>query len=61
VRLEDELSTGDCKGNFKFKVRTMEPLEAGSGFYLPSGAEIRAHVSRVEPASVTGAQSCGGV
>jgi len=48
------LSTGDCKGNFKFKVRTMEPLEAGSGFYLPSGAEIRAHVSRVEPASVTG-------
>jgi Mor family transcriptional regulator len=54
VRLEDELSTGDCKSNFKFKVRTMEPLEAGSGFYLPSGAEIRAHISRVEPASVTG-------
>jgi hypothetical protein len=54
VRLEDELSTGDCKSNFKFKVRTMEPLEAGSGFYLPSGAEIRAHVSRVEPANITG-------
>src|SRR5215470_11254307 len=54
VRLEDELSTGDCKSNFKFKLRTMEPLEAGSGFYLPSGAEIRAHVSRVEPANITG-------
>ena len=54
VRLEDELSTGDCKSNFKFKVRTMEPLEAGSGFYLPSGTEIRAHVSRVEPANITG-------
>src|SRR5580765_5778523 len=54
VRLEDELSTGDCKSNFKFKVRTMEPLEAGSGFYLPSGAEIRAHVSKVEPAAITG-------
>jgi len=54
VRLEEELSTGDCKSNFRFKVRTMEPLEAGSGFYLPSGAEIRAHVSRVEPANITG-------
>jgi len=54
VRLEDELNTGECKSNFKFKVRTMEPMEAGSGFYLPSGAEIRAHVSRVEPANITG-------
>lgn len=54
VRLEDELSTADCKNNFKFRVRTMEPLEAGSGFYLPAGAEVRAHVSRVEPASITG-------
>ena len=54
VQLEDELSTADCKSSFKFKVRTMEPLEAGSGFYLPSGAEIRAHVSRVEPANITG-------
>ncbi|HWZ99487.1 MAG TPA: hypothetical protein VN025_17150 [Candidatus Dormibacteraeota bacterium] len=54
VRLEDELSTGDCKANFKFKVKTMEPLEAGSGFYLPAGAEIRGHVSKVEPAAITG-------
>jgi hypothetical protein len=54
VRLEDELSTGECKANFKFKVKTMEPLEAGSGFYLPAGAEIRGHVSKVEPAGITG-------
>ena len=54
VRLENELSTGECKANFKFKVRTMEPLEAGSGFYLPAGAEIRGHVSKVEPAGITG-------
>lgn len=54
VRLEDELNTGDCKANSKFKVRTMEPLEAGSGFYLPAGAEIRGHVSKVEPAGITG-------
>ncbi len=54
VRLEDELSTADCKASFKFRVRTMEPLEAGSGFYLPAGAEIRGHVSQVEPANITG-------
>lgn len=54
VRLEDELNTGECKSNYRFKVRTMEPLEAGSGFYLPAGAEIRAHVSKVEPAGITG-------
>src|SRR5215467_11830794 len=54
VRLEDELSTADSRSNFRFHVRTMEPLEAGSGFYLPAGAEIRAHVSRVEPANITG-------
>ena len=54
VRLEDELNTGECKTNYKFKVRTMEPLEAGSGFYLPAGVEIRGHVSKVEPAAITG-------
>src|SRR2546430_17393283 len=48
VRLEDELSTGDCKSNFKFKVRTMEPLEAGRGFFLASGAGIRADGRREE-------------
>jgi hypothetical protein len=54
VRLEDELSTKVMRENEKFKVRTLEPLQAGSGIYLPAGAEIRGHVSRVEPAGVAG-------
>ncbi len=35
-------------------VTTLEPLEAGSGIYLPPGAEIRGHVSRVESAGIAG-------
>jgi hypothetical protein len=54
VRLEDELDTKETHENHKFKVRTLEPLEAGSGIYLPSGAEIIGHVSRVEPAGIAG-------
>jgi hypothetical protein len=53
VRLEDELSTKGTEENKKFKVKTLEPLEAGSGIYLPPGAEIHGHVSRVEAARVT--------
>jgi len=53
VRLEDELSTKGTEENKKFKVKTLEPLEAGSGIYLPPGAEIHGHVSRVESAGVT--------
>jgi hypothetical protein len=54
VRLEDELSSKETRENQRFKVRTLEPLEAGSGNYLPPGAEISGHVSRVEPAGITG-------
>ncbi len=54
VRLEDELSTKGTQENAKFKVKTLEPLEAGNGIYLPPGAEIRGHISRVEPAGVAG-------
>ncbi len=54
VRLEDELSTKGSQENSTFKVKTLEPLEAGSGIYLPSGAEIEGHISRVEPAGVAG-------
>jgi hypothetical protein len=35
-------------------VKTVEPLEAGNGIYLPSGALIYGHVSRVESAGTTG-------
>src|SRR6266705_2745174 len=49
VSLQDDLSTKGTQENAPFKVKTLEPLEAGSGFYLPSGAEIIGHISRVEP------------
>ena len=54
VSLEDELGSKGTPEKTKFKVRTLEPLEAGSGFYLPSGAEIEGHVSHVEPGGTTG-------
>ena len=54
VSLQEELSSKGTQENAVFKVRTLEPLEAGSGIYLPSGAEIVGHISRVEPAGVAG-------
>jgi hypothetical protein len=54
VRLEGELGTRSTQENTKFKVQTLEPLEAGSGIFLPAGAEIHGHISHVEPAGVAG-------
>ena len=54
VRLEDDMSTKDLRRNQAFRVRTLEPLAAGQGFYLPAGAQIIGHVSRIEPAGTTG-------
>ena len=54
VRLEDELDSKGTRENHRFKVRTLEPLEAGDGIYLPPGVEIQGHVSRVESAGVAG-------
>ena len=54
VALEDNLGTKGTPEKAKFKVKTLEPLEAGSGIYLPSGAEIEGHVSHVESAGTTG-------
>jgi hypothetical protein len=54
VRLENELDTGVTKQGMQFRVRTLEPLPAGSGIYLPAGAQIAGHVSRVDPAGVAG-------
>jgi hypothetical protein len=54
VRLEEDLGTKGTQPNAKFKVRTLEPLEAGNGIYLPSGAEIEGHISHVESAGVAG-------
>jgi hypothetical protein len=54
VRLENELDTKETREKKRFKVTTLEPLQAGSGIYLPRGAHIRGHVSRVEPAGIAG-------
>jgi hypothetical protein len=54
VGLEQEMNTRAIRRNQVFAVRTLEPLEAGQGFYLPAGALIEGHVSRVEPAGKTG-------
>lgn len=54
VRLDDELDTKEAREKTRFKVTTLEPLEAGSGIYLPPGAQIHGHVSRVESAGVAG-------
>lgn len=54
VRLESDLNTKEVHKNQAFHVRTLEPLEAGEGNYLPSGALIVGHISRVDPAGTTG-------
>ena len=54
VSLEDDLGSKGTPERARFKVKTLEPLEAGSGIYLPSGAEIEGHVSHVESAGATG-------
>jgi len=54
VRLESVMSTKDLRRNQSFCVRTLEPLEAGQGFYLPAGTQIVGHISRIEPAGATG-------
>jgi hypothetical protein len=54
VRLEDDLSSGATKENARFRVTTLEPLDAGAGIYLPAGAEIEGRVTRVESAGVAG-------
>jgi hypothetical protein len=54
VRLEDELDTKETREKKRFKVTTLEPLEAGSAIYLPPGAEVHGHVSRVQSAGIAG-------
>ncbi len=54
VKLEEEMNTKAVRQNQEFRVRTLEPLDAGQGIYLPAGALITGHVSRVEPAGLTG-------
>jgi hypothetical protein len=54
IRLEDKLSTAKHEPGKKFKAKTLEPVQTVDGFLLPIGSEIRGHVTRVEPAGLTG-------
>lgn len=54
VKLQEELTTRAARQNQAFRVRTLEPLEAGQGIYLPAGAVITGHINRVEPPGLTG-------
>jgi len=54
VRLESKLNTKQVRKNQGFRVRTLEPLLAGQGNYLPSGALIVGHISRVDTAGSAG-------
>ena len=54
VSLEDDLSSKGMEENKRIRVTTLEPLEAGSGIYLPAGAAIEGRVTRVESAGVAG-------
>jgi len=54
VKLDDKLSTRKNKVGKKFNLKTLEPLVAENGTVVPPGTKIRGHVSRVEPAGLTG-------
>jgi hypothetical protein len=54
VRLDQEMNTGREKLNQRFDVRTLEPLETASGYIIPPGTKITGHISRIEPAGLTG-------
>ncbi len=54
VKLDDKLSTRKDKVGKKFDLKTLEPLVAADGTVVPPGTKIRGHISRVEPAGLTG-------
>jgi hypothetical protein len=54
VGLKDKLNTSKDKPGKHFKAQTLEPLSTADGTVLPPGAEVRGHISRVEPAGLTG-------
>jgi hypothetical protein len=54
VKLDDKLSTRKDKVGKKFDLKTLEPLVAENGTVVPPGTKIRGHVSRIEPAGLTG-------
>lgn len=54
IRLDDELSTAKHQPGKRFKAKTIEPLVTTDGAVVEPGAQVRGHVTRIEPARVTG-------
>jgi hypothetical protein len=54
VGLDDNLSTKSDQPGQSFRAKTLEPLETSDGTVLPPGAEVRGHISRVDPAGTAG-------
>lgn len=54
VRLNQEMNTGRDKVSQGFEVTTLEPLETTGGYVIHPGARIVGHISRIEPAGLTG-------
>ncbi len=54
VRLNQDMNTGKDKVHDKFEVETIEPLQTSKWHVLPVGAKIAGHISRIEPAGLTG-------
>lgn len=54
VRLEGTLTTKDTKVGDPFTARTLEPLVSADGTGLPTGAQIRGHVDKIESAHKSG-------
>jgi|SRR5665213_1308704 len=54
VGLDEEMSTARSRVPDKFEVETIEPLETSRRHMLPAGVKIIGHISRVEPAGLTG-------
>jgi hypothetical protein len=54
VRLDQDMNSGKDKVQQKFEVVTIEPLQTSKGHVIPAGAKIAGHISRIEPAGLTG-------
>ncbi|MFZ0036570.1 MAG: hypothetical protein WAK91_04055 [Candidatus Acidiferrales bacterium] len=54
VALQKDMNTKNAKAGERFATRTLEPLTAPDGTFVPRGAEVRGHVSRVEAGGTTG-------
>src|SRR5258708_40271184 len=54
VSRESDLNTKEAHKNQPFRVRTLEPLEAGQGNYLQPGAVVVGPISPPDPAVPTG-------